>query len=93
MFRNFKLVSQVIFGRGSFNQLDDILGEKRSPKKDCMVFLVDDVFKDKPFQARSFLVMFAGTCTSARLFDPLASRRVPWGPDRLDKSAALLLNP
>ena len=52
MFRNFKLVSQVIFGRGSFNQLDDILGEKRSPKNTCMVFLVDDVFKDKPLQAR-----------------------------------------
>jgi 3-deoxy-alpha-D-manno-octulosonate 8-oxidase len=52
MFRNFKLVSQVIFGRGAYNQLDDILSGKRSPQNTCMVFLVDDVFKEKPLQAR-----------------------------------------
>ena len=29
MFRNFKMVSKVVFGRGCFSQLGDILQEKR----------------------------------------------------------------
>ncbi|HUV50960.1 MAG TPA: iron-containing alcohol dehydrogenase family protein [Anaerolineae bacterium] len=45
MFRNFKMVSRVVFGRGCFNQLDDILAEKRSKDDSFIVFLVDDVFK------------------------------------------------
>lgn len=45
MFRNFKMVSQVVFGRGCFSQLDDILAPVRSADRSCMVFLVDDVFK------------------------------------------------
>ena len=52
MFRNFKVVSQVIFGRGAFNQLAEILKEKRSGKKAGMVFLVDDVFKNHPLRDR-----------------------------------------
>jgi 3-deoxy-alpha-D-manno-octulosonate 8-oxidase len=52
MFRNFKMVSQVVFGRGCFNQLADILAIKRTGEKSCMVFLVDDVFKSGPFQNR-----------------------------------------
>jgi 3-deoxy-alpha-D-manno-octulosonate 8-oxidase len=44
MFRNFKLVSKIIFGRGCFNQLDDILAEKRNNKTSSMIFMVDDVF-------------------------------------------------
>lgn len=44
MFRNFKVVPHVIFGRGCFNQLDDILAEKRKATNSFMVFLVDDVF-------------------------------------------------
>ena len=43
-FRNFKVVSQVIFGRGCFNQLDEILELKRSGS--FMVFLVDDIFQN-----------------------------------------------
>ena len=50
MFRNFKMVSRVIFGRGSFNQLDDILAQQR--KDAYMVFLVDDVFKPTNFNNR-----------------------------------------
>ncbi len=46
MFRNFKVVSRVIFGRGSFNQLADILSPNRSAGGSTMVFLVDDVFKN-----------------------------------------------
>jgi 3-deoxy-alpha-D-manno-octulosonate 8-oxidase len=52
MFRNFKMVSQVVFGRGCFNQLNDILAPNRSADRSCMVFLVDDVFKDSQFQKR-----------------------------------------
>ncbi|MFC1857174.1 iron-containing alcohol dehydrogenase family protein [Thermodesulfobacteriota bacterium] len=49
MFRNFKVVPRVIFGRGCFNQLGDILEGKRKKENSCMVFLVDDVFTDKDF--------------------------------------------
>jgi 3-deoxy-alpha-D-manno-octulosonate 8-oxidase len=52
MFRNFKMVSRVIFGRGCFNQLGDILREKRQGNESVMVFLVDDVFKNKPLKDR-----------------------------------------
>jgi len=44
MFRNFKLVSRMVFGRGCFNQLDDILAEQRTADQGFMVFLLDDVF-------------------------------------------------
>ncbi len=49
-FRNFKVVPQVIFGRGCYNQLDDILSYKR--KCGFMVFLVDDVFMNHALRHR-----------------------------------------
>jgi len=52
MFRNFKMVSHVVYGRGCFNQLDDILSHKRQSKEDVMVFLVDDVFEKSSFVDR-----------------------------------------
>lgn len=52
MFRNFKMVSHVVFGRGCFNQLGDILATRRTGSRSCMVFLIDDVFKDSGFQDR-----------------------------------------
>jgi len=52
MFRNFKMVSRVVFGRGCFNQLDDILSDKRKTTDSCMVFLVDDVFKNSKLAER-----------------------------------------
>ena len=55
MFRNFKVVSNVIFGRGCFNQLDQIISEKRTGSPGAsgtMVFLVDDAFKEKPLESR-----------------------------------------
>ena len=52
MFRNFKMVSYVVFGRGCFNQLDDILAEKRKIEDSYMVFLVDDVFLKSPLKDR-----------------------------------------
>ena len=44
MFRNFRMVSNVVYGRGSFNQLGDILAVNRKTSESFMVFLVDDVF-------------------------------------------------
>jgi len=51
-FRNFRVVPHVIFGRGCFNQLDDILAEKRTNNSDFIAFLVDDVFTENPLQER-----------------------------------------
>ncbi len=39
------MVSRVVFGRGSFNQLGDIIEDKRISDKAPFVFIVDDVFK------------------------------------------------
>jgi len=52
MFRNFKMISNVIFGRGCFNQLDEILEKKRTTPDAWMVFVTDDVFKKKELQKR-----------------------------------------
>lgn len=44
-YKNYPMVSRVIFGRGSFNQLGDIIESKRLNVKAPFIFLVDDVFK------------------------------------------------
>ncbi len=50
-FRNFKMVGYVVYGRGSFNQLDEILQPNR--KNDApMIFLVDHYFKGKELAQR-----------------------------------------
>ncbi|HMX78056.1 MAG TPA: alcohol dehydrogenase, partial [Chitinophagaceae bacterium] len=46
-FRNFKMVGYVIYGRGSFNQLDEILAPHRKGNAP-MIFLVDHYFEGKP---------------------------------------------
>ncbi len=52
MYRNFKLVPNIIFGRGCFAQLDDIIAPRRKTPDDWAVFVVDDVFKGKDLQGR-----------------------------------------
>lgn len=52
MFRNFKVVPHIIFGRGCFNQLDEILQKRRSDKDSSIVFVVDDVFQNKALAGR-----------------------------------------
>ncbi len=50
-FRNFKMVGYVVYGRGSFNQLDEILQPNR--KRDApMIFLVDHFFEGKQLAER-----------------------------------------
>ncbi|MBF0228403.1 MAG: iron-containing alcohol dehydrogenase [Desulfamplus sp.] len=62
MFRNFKMISNVVFGRGCFNQLDDILKKRRNNIRSWVLFVVDDVFKDSmlekriPFHAKDMLL-------------------------------------
>jgi 3-deoxy-alpha-D-manno-octulosonate 8-oxidase len=52
MFRNFKMVSRVVFGRGCIDQIDKILEERRKTDLSSMVFLIDDVFEDTGFGDR-----------------------------------------
>jgi 3-deoxy-alpha-D-manno-octulosonate 8-oxidase len=50
-FRNFKMVDYVVYGRGSFNQLDEIIAPRR--KGDYpMIFFVDHFFEGKPLASR-----------------------------------------
>ncbi len=44
-YRNFPMVPRVVFGRGSFNQLSEILMPHRKHSDAPFVFLVDDVFE------------------------------------------------
>lgn len=52
MYRNFSVVPKVMFGRGCFKQLDDILQEQRGTGNSYMVFVLDDVFQGKPLEGR-----------------------------------------
>ncbi len=44
-FRNFPMVPRVVFGRGCFDQLGDILISRRQHSDAPFIFLVDDVFE------------------------------------------------
>ena len=44
-YKNFPMVPRVVFGRGSFNQLNEILMPKRISSDKPFIFLVDDVFE------------------------------------------------
>ena len=44
-FKNFPMVSKVVFGRGSFTQLGEILAPERLNESAPFIFLVDDVFE------------------------------------------------
>ncbi|THB79504.1 MAG: iron-containing alcohol dehydrogenase [Desulfobacteraceae bacterium] len=52
MFRNFRMISNVLFGRGSFAQLGGIVDRQRSASDSWAVYVVDDVFKGKPLADR-----------------------------------------
>src|SRR5690242_10455327 len=45
-FRNFKMVSYVVYGRGCFDQLDEIVAPHRNNKAP-MIFLLDHFFENK----------------------------------------------
>jgi len=51
-FRNLAVVPRIVFGRGSFEQLDGILTASRSAGDAPLVFLVDDVFEGRDLASR-----------------------------------------
>lgn len=52
MFRNFRVVPFIIFGRGCFNQLNEILDEQRKKSDLFMTFLLDEVFEGSSLEKR-----------------------------------------
>lgn len=52
MYRNFSIVPKIMFGRGSFNQLADVLAPERVTPDSYVVFVLDDVFIGKPLEGR-----------------------------------------
>lgn len=51
-FKNFKVVPKMIYGRGSFVQLDEVLAAERKNDQDFVVFLVDAVHQGKALEQR-----------------------------------------
>ncbi len=51
-YKNFKSVEKCVFGNGSFGQLREIMDAKKTSANDYFVFLVDDVFQNKPLAQR-----------------------------------------
>ena len=52
MYKNFKNIDKVVFGRGAFNQLDSILAGIRKENDKFIVFVVDQYFKGKELAGR-----------------------------------------
>src|ERR1700741_732002 len=52
MHKNFKNIDKVVFGRGSFNQLDEIIAPVRKDNNKYFVFVVDNYFKGKDLVKR-----------------------------------------
>jgi len=52
MIKNCKSVGQILFGRGSFGELDNILERRRDTTNAFMVFAVDDVFFEGDLRQR-----------------------------------------
>jgi len=52
MFRNLKAVGRILYGRNSFDQLDELLSELRVEKDSFVLFLVDEYFEGKDFLKR-----------------------------------------
>ncbi len=57
-YKNFPMVPRVIFGRGSFNQLSDILTPNRLNSKAPFIYLVDDVFKNNAWLTSRILLSY-----------------------------------
>jgi len=51
-YRNFPMVPRVVYGRGSFDQLADILLPKRKNSEAPIIFLVDDFFEGTELEER-----------------------------------------
>ena len=52
MHKNFKNIDKVVFGRGSFANMEGILAEKRNEHDKFFLFVVDNYFKGKELEKR-----------------------------------------
>ncbi len=71
MYRNLRVVPQLIFGRGSVHQLGDLLADQRKDPSSPVVFLVDRVHRQKEFvrqlpAAARDLVLFVNVDTEPK---------------------------
>ncbi len=82
MFRNFKQVDRVVFGRGSFNQVDEILSHRRTSESQGMIFLVDHFFKNND----AFLARIPLRGKDRIIFADVSSEPTTFYVDELTKS-------
>jgi 3-deoxy-alpha-D-manno-octulosonate 8-oxidase len=52
VYKNIKSIGKIVYGTGSFDQLDEIIKPKREENDKYFVFLVDDFFKGKYLEKR-----------------------------------------
>lgn len=52
MHKNFKNIDKVVFGRGSFSMLEQILEDKRNENDRFFLYVVDNYFNGQPLAAR-----------------------------------------
>ena len=52
MHKNFKNIDKVVFGRGSFANMEGILAERRNENARFFLFVVDNYFKGKELEKR-----------------------------------------
>jgi len=52
VFKNIKNIDKIVYGTGSFDQLEDIIKPKRTENSKFFVFIVDDFFKGKYLEKR-----------------------------------------
>lgn len=52
MHKNFKNIEKIVYGRGSFNQLDEIIEPIRKENDGFFVFVVDQYFKGKELETQ-----------------------------------------
>ncbi len=52
MHKNFKNIDKVVFGRGSFANMEGILAERRNENSKFFLFVVDNYFKGKDLEKR-----------------------------------------
>jgi len=52
MYKNFSIVPNIMFGRGSFNQLAEVIEPHRVNTDSFFVFVIDDVFSGKELETR-----------------------------------------
>ena len=81
MYRNLRLVPQLIYGRGSINQLGDILTKQRTDAGSPVVFLIDAVHEKRafiqklPLRANDLVILVdVGTEPKTQYVDELTER-------------------